>query len=275
MTRNQIEYWSLQERKQHNAATRAETERSNRAREAEATRSNTANEAETKRANLAREMETSRSNLAKEQETFRHNREQERVAIGSLNETIRHNTAYEEEAARHNAAVEYETYRSNLAREAETYRSNVRREQQTDAYNRAYVALQNEQNRIAGLRAQEEHRSNLAAEQINRDRNSVQAQANAIQQQANRALAEHNVVMENLQNKQIQTNYWTSQKTLNQNEARLDLDVARHSETVRHNKSTENISSAGTVSGLIGSALNAGSRVLSKPSNKRFLDLAR
>lgn len=91
MTKNQIDYWTLQENKRHNVSTEEETKRSNQAKEAENFRSNT-----------ARETETNRHNVATEQ-----------VDIGRLNETVRHNKISESqtdvslaESARHNKALE-------------------------------------------------------------------------------------------------------------------------------------------------------------------------
>lgn len=226
MTKNQIEYWSLQERREHNTQTRAEAARANRAKEAETNRSNMATERETNRSNVVRETETARANLAKEAETFRHNIASEQVQLGALNETIRSNYAREQEAARHNVAVEQEQYRSNVAREQET------------------------------------SRANRASEQLSSQRNSLQAQANAITASYNQKLAEHNVVLENLQNKKIQADYQLGKGSERQREASLDMQAAAQSETARHNLAQERISSTQTVSGLIGSAINAAGRVI-------------
>lgn len=226
MTKNQLEYWSLRERQFNNEQVRNETKRSNLAREAETNRSNVARETETFRANQAAERETNRANLARETETNRSN-------LAKEAETHRANLASE---ALHIGTLQ-ETIRANQAREAENYRHNVTVEAET-------------------------HRSNVASESISREGNSIRAQANAIQAEANRQLATHNVVMENIQNKQVETNYRLGVGAQQQAEARLDLDTARHSETVRHNVASENIGQAGTVSGLIGSALNAAGRMV-------------
>lgn len=91
MTKNQIEYWNLQENKRANLARELETNRANRAREGidssyyqgqlqlrsqelgETRRSNLSREAELYRSNVAREMETHRSNVVGEGELHRHN----------------------------------------------------------------------------------------------------------------------------------------------------------------------------------------------------------
>lgn len=92
MTRNQIEYWNLQE---------------------------------SKRANQAKESETGRHNLATESETGRHNQVQEGIDLGHLNESVRHNRVTESETKRHNVAGEQETSRHNRVTETETNRHNV------------------------------------------------------------------------------------------------------------------------------------------------------
>lgn len=91
LTHNQIEFWKLQEDKQHNRAT----------------------EAENARHNLSTERQTDRSII----ETIRHNKAGESLTAKNLNETIRHNRIGEVETQRHNVAVETETNRTNLVNE--------------------------------------------------------------------------------------------------------------------------------------------------------------
>lgn len=80
MTKNQIDYWNLQE-----------TRRSNRAVEAETSRHNVATEGETNRHNVA----TEALDLGKLNETTRHNQATEGLGWANLNEAARHNVAQE------------------------------------------------------------------------------------------------------------------------------------------------------------------------------------
>lgn len=91
MTRNQIDYWTLQETKRHNQVSEQESVRHNRADEGETQRSHRANE-ELGRNNL---LELSRHNQSVENETNRHNVAMESVEQGKLSETTRHNKATE------------------------------------------------------------------------------------------------------------------------------------------------------------------------------------
>lgn len=116
MTRNQLAYWELMEKKRSNQATETETNRANVAKETETNRSNLAKEGETHRFNLVTEAlergkqaETKRSNLAHEylterglantrrqiEEQSRHNRATESLDSGRLTETTRTNKANE------------------------------------------------------------------------------------------------------------------------------------------------------------------------------------
>lgn len=112
MTRNQIEYWNLNETRRHNVTTENETVRHNQASESETNRHNVVSEG---------------IDLGQLSETARHNRAGEAVAqqnvqlgLGTLSENIRHNRASEAltgtdlnirssiaaETARHNAVTE-------------------------------------------------------------------------------------------------------------------------------------------------------------------------
>lgn len=127
MTKNQIDYWNLQENK----------------------RSNLAVEKETNRHNVTTEYETNRHNVVSEkidlgrlQEQTRHNLATEGISQGSLDESIRHNQAQEylgtlnlgynkdtlAEITRHNIATENLTNYDLSIRadqQAETVRHNV------------------------------------------------------------------------------------------------------------------------------------------------------
>lgn len=219
MTKNQIDYWSLQERLGHNAAVRAETQRSNKAQEAERHRSAVASETETHRSNVVREAETHRhnyqseaearrSNIARETENYRSNLVKEAQNLQSLQET-----------ARHNAVTEAETQRANQAREAET------------------------------------HRANVAGENLSHERNAIQWQANAITSLANQKLAEHYVVQENLESQKINTTNWNTQEANRINNTRNLLTMSAQIETERHNRETENAAYVSSGSGLLGSLL--------------------
>lgn len=120
MTKNQIDYWNLQETKRHNSVTEGETGRHNLAAEGETSRHNVVTERETERSNRAREgidlgklNESVRHNKVTESETNRHNVATEGIDLGKLNETQRHNQASERisggqlsETVRHNIATE-------------------------------------------------------------------------------------------------------------------------------------------------------------------------
>lgn len=162
MTRNQLQYWELEEKKRANRVAEAEMERAHRANEdllarqastqelnaqtnieslKETQRSNRATQFETHRTNVARENETERSNRAKEdlEQQLRNIQnfgnyleegklkvltQQAGIAAGQLHETIRSNQA--QEALQNRRLVESE--RSALAQEAETHRANLARE---------------------------------------------------------------------------------------------------------------------------------------------------
>lgn len=133
MTRNQIDYWNLQEQK-----------RSNRANEENVRRNND----EVARHNKASESLGS----AQLVESVHHNRATEQVNLGQLNESIRHNKAGEslssrdiEERIRHNKVGES----NDLAKLAETYRSNVATLNEAIRSNKANESLKSQQNAIA------------------------------------------------------------------------------------------------------------------------------
>lgn len=141
MTKNQIAYLDVMEKKRSNQRNEELTEWRDR---------NTLNYnyqvlGETNRHNLVTEG-IDRDRLS---ETNRHNLVSETLEQGKLTETNRHNLATESfqnqqnairlrelgETARHNFVSESETQRSNLARETETYRTNLANERIKDRAN--------------------------------------------------------------------------------------------------------------------------------------------
>lgn len=158
MTKNQIDYWRLQEEKRSHAATEGETKRSNLAKEAENYRSNLARETETHRANVVSEgiafgnlSEATRSHMANEG-----------IAQANLEETVRHQMATESETQRSNLAKEMENYRHNSAVESETRRSNIVNE----GINAGYLAEQTvyHQQQLAHDKTSESNRHKEATE---------------------------------------------------------------------------------------------------------------
>lgn len=143
MTRNQIEYWSLQETKAHNQRTWSETVRSNKARE---------------------------------REIYRHNRETEDLGNRNLLEITRHNRATEllgqdqlSEQRRSNLARELETRRSNMANEALAKQRNYLTDYQNrevSRSNRANEAIRQQTNYLGRTELAETRRSNEARERI-------------------------------------------------------------------------------------------------------------
>lgn len=163
MTRNQIEYWNVQESKRHNVTTEGETQR---------------------------------HNVATEYETGRHNRVSESIDLGNLNESIRHNKTTETETNRHNLATENETYRHNVRTEgqtdmslnldagrlAETSRANSIRQQELAEQARHNMAQESLSGVDLNIRAgtlQETSRHNVATEQIDvaRAQSEIELQA--------------------------------------------------------------------------------------------------
>lgn len=165
MTRNQIEYWNLQETGRHNAVTERETERHNRVGETETNRHNVMTEnidigklnesirhnKQTESLGWANLSETNRHNVATEDlgwanlgETSRHNQTQEGIDMSRWNEVKRHNQAQETlqgvdlniqsdrywEDKRHNVATEnisqYDSETKRLAAEAQANYNNVK-----------------------------------------------------------------------------------------------------------------------------------------------------
>lgn len=109
MTRNQIEYWKLQETQRSNL----EYERQGREQLAETKRSNLARETETNRSNLARETETHRANLMHEYQVDLQRRQDAYFTLRNQIETNRSNLAQEKIAKQRND----EQHRTNVANE--------------------------------------------------------------------------------------------------------------------------------------------------------------
>lgn len=153
MTQNQIAYLNFLESKRHNVV----------------------GERETGRHNVAGEAETQRHNLVGESETARHNQQTEILQSGTLTETIRHNKQGESETSRHNLATESQA----LKELSESKRHNKVTEKQTDS-------AQSEIKRHNMTTETESGRHNLAQESIDSDKNAVQREAIAAENERNR-----------------------------------------------------------------------------------------
>lgn len=105
MTKNQIDYWSLQEVKRHNQATEGEEQRANRARESY----NLGSLSESARHNLAAEG----IDISKLQESIRHSKATEGLGVSELQERVRSDKAQESLKRSENR----EKVRSNKANE--------------------------------------------------------------------------------------------------------------------------------------------------------------
>lgn len=152
-----------------------------------------ANLQETKRHNVVTEGETYRHNLESEGETHRHNVSTESLSAetNAINRAhyerqdaynALHYSTMDAESARHNLAGEIETQRHNEAQElvnqqalAETKRANKAKEKETKRHDKATESIQSLTNEIRSEELQEEHRSNVANEQIKADTNEINA----------------------------------------------------------------------------------------------------
>lgn len=180
MTRNQIEYWNTQETKRANKAKEAETQRSNLAREVETNRNNRAVEEETHRANVAREVETNRANVAREQLQRLESDRSYTISTLNLEETKRRNRVIEEQGQqtidnnlRHDLATE-SIQSANLAlNRAQLYETILshRNSEAISQYNAKEIFRANQ------AREDENYRHNLASENIDRFRSTLQAQS--------------------------------------------------------------------------------------------------
>lgn len=117
MTKNQIDYWSLQETKRANAAREALTKQSNE----EVVRHNLAGEYETNRTNTQNELIRSKANqlgYAQLAETERANRAREQQNLLQITETGRSNRAKESLASEQN-----QINKANVAESARSHRA--------------------------------------------------------------------------------------------------------------------------------------------------------
>lgn len=223
MTRNQIEYWRLQE-----------TERSNRVNEQHNRNVLAYNYqvlAETRRSNLAREAETRRSNIAREKQNLLDSNRNFELQKRSQEETQRHNRAVEQL----NAQAQLETTRSNKAREqlqaqanaiqasSMTLKSNELNEtvRRNKANEQLEMSRQVEQRRsdkqnelLNQLRLGEIRRSNLATEAEKRRSNMATERINFGNLEVRRSeLSER--TRSNLANERIQIQHYTVSDTAN------------------------------------------------------------
>lgn len=166
-------------------------------------------------------------------------------------EKQRSNRASEAETNRHNLAVEslqyyanQEQVRANKAREGENVRSNVARERENTRANKASEVVRSESNRISAAVQRETAQHNRAMEE--RDLLNLTQQSYFNTWQAS----------------QRETELEQKQQSINQREAELDLEAAKHSETVRHNLETEGNTRASTWANLIGSGISTVGRYL-------------
>lgn len=231
MTRNQIEYWALEENK-----------RSNRANEVERKRNNINVEGETKRSNLARELETNRHNLATERQAVRENLTTARkyqneyfLGLQGQNEAIRANKARETENTRSAQARERE---NTLSRYADT---SIRRRAASTADYNAYTSR---------LNLDENVRSNMARESIQLGSLAELGRSNlAREAETNRS----NIVKESQTNRDL---------------ARRESELI---ERRRSNLASENITMRGQNLQLVGTLANAASRQITGVTKKGAL----
>lgn len=221
MTQNQIAYWNYVEGKRHNLATETETNRNN-----------VATLAETNRANLAKEKQnrinSDRSyymSLVSFEEQKRATRVSEDLRQKELNETIRSNKA-REEISRTQAANQSAQVAVQRRAQAETERSNKARETLTSESQRETKRSNIASQGLKATELKETTRSHKANESNQRFANTLTAQKNQIQQSYNNA-------------------------SLKMTKKQLD-EVERHNrvneqESIRHNKSSELISLAGSL----------------------------
>lgn len=172
MTRNQLAYWELVEKKRSNAAVEKETNRSNIAREVETNRHNLATEQETYRSNTVREKETERSNRANELLRDKQFLEQQRMNNLNYNldlfraqEQARSNLANEKLQMARNVISSAQML-SDSARVTEANRHNV----ETERFNLLQLSQKTRYDTIMANQSQqkidEEMRSNLESENL-------------------------------------------------------------------------------------------------------------
>lgn len=166
MTKNQLEFWSLQETKRNNERVWRENARHNQAAERETNRSNLAREDQQRRELV----ETNRSNLERESQNRRSLAEQRR----------------------HSLAVEIESQRSNLATEANNRFANntnlilglgkLANERTNLSIQRQNAATQAASVYNQGRSTSETIRSNMAKESLTRNQQMEQMRSNLAQE---------------------------------------------------------------------------------------------
>lgn len=166
-------------------------------------------------------------------------------------EKMRSNRANEAETYRHNMAMEglqyyanQETIRSHQASERETNRSNVAREREATRANKANELLKSESNAISAAVQRETAQHNRAMEERDLLNLSQQSYFNTWSASTRDKELEH------------------KGKELRLKEDQVDIEAAKHSETVRHNLAMEDIQFASNVGSLIGSGINTLGRLL-------------
>lgn len=201
MTKNQIDYWNLQEVKRNNQRQWEETQKHNRNTEAETNRSNRAREDQAR----LDYYETQRSNMAREDQNRRNLVEQQRHSLATESEQQRSNLATEAnnrfanqtnlilglgQLANTRSSIGVQRQQADTARYNaytqsrsvdEARRSNIRREQltslaqtETSRANRAQEALSAERNALT----KSQQRIDFGNLKVNRERNLAQMQYN-------------------------------------------------------------------------------------------------
>lgn len=265
MTQNQINYWKMENDKQHNSRVQDEVERSNKMRE----HIDLAKNAETNRHNLASEAETYLSNRVRERqaedvnaETARSNREREKIDAAKAAEIKRSNLVTEEIGWKNldlgnNSLME--TKRSNLAKEAETERTHRANEEiaRTSEANKAEANRIAQQNAdTARLVAEETSRANKASEGIQ----STLAGIQAGRLNVDAATAAINNDLTKLKTSWEKMNGPLEQMLTRKQIEKVDAEIANIMEETKY-IGTRSISGVTT---SIGSSMNAITRILSK-----------
>lgn len=231
MTRNQIDYWNLQENSRHNVVT----------------------EKETGRHNLATEQETARSNMAREVETGRHNRATESIDLGKLQEQSRHNRVSEGqedtrlsiesgklvETGRHNLETEAQG-RVNLGLSSDTL-AELRR------HNKATESLTGTDLNIKSMSQQETMRHNLTSE-------SIEQQKAESQYLVNKANADYTNLKAKWEDVKTTEGLNLTRKQVEEMDARIEKyaqDIAKsNSDITRNNFQNANDTARTVISGL-------------------------
>lgn len=188
MTRNQLEYWRLQEDKRHNRRVEKETERANRVASTDRRIAYNLDYMAKREANTINRLynqqyitEMNRHNLVVEAETGRHNLEQERLqAQAHANQLKQIQLGYDQmsnamniarlqsktaiRTATINANVGYAQVAATNAMTAENRRANIAREAETAQHNRAQENIQRAQNVVAQTNASTQARKQDLAE---------------------------------------------------------------------------------------------------------------